>query len=105
MSNNTNPCKADVSEANTGIDTRRQIESMTLGEIKEAKSRLADRINEAINREVKQFSEEYNWGSIAVNVETEIRRCNFDGIYLSDRNAPRHVTRTITIKSDLEEDE
>lgn len=106
MSNNTNPCKADVSEANTGIDTRRQIESMTLGEIKEAKSRLVDRIGEAIEREIEAFSKVYNWGIIRVDVETDVEYCYAEGMYKDKRHAlVSRITRKVIVKSELEEDE
>lgn len=106
MSNNTNPCKADASEANEDIDTRRQIESMTLGEIKEAKRRLADRIGEAIEREVEAFSKVYNWGIIRVDVETDVEYFYAEGMYKDKRHAlVNHITRKVIVKSELEEDE
>lgn len=56
----------------TNANTRTRIEDMTLGEINEARMRLEDKIGEAIQREIDEFSKSYDWGKISVDALMEI---------------------------------
>lgn len=87
-------------ETNKEKDTRRRIEDMTISEIREAKSRLEDRIGEAIEREVEAFSQTYDWGHIGVSVETEIHSTGL-GYIVDKRKYPCRVERNVCVSSDL----
>lgn len=60
-------------KTNNNAPTRRHIEDMTLGEIKEAKSRLGSKIIKAIHNEVSAFRMTYDCGDIDIRVTSTIR--------------------------------
>lgn len=69
----------------TNAVTRRRIEDMTLGEINEARMRLEDKIGEAIQREIDEFSKAYDWGKISVDALMEIEFIEHNHDYLRDK--------------------
>lgn len=92
-------------EPNLSIENRRRIEKMTVDEIREAKMRLEDRIGEAIEREIEEFSKVYDWGHIDVSVDTDIEYCYMEG-QKKDKRMPMIscIKRNVRVKSDLLED-
>lgn len=89
-------------ETTNNTTPRIRIEDMTLGKIKAARLRLESKIGEAIEREIDAFREVYDWGHLAVQVDTDIEYPCFD---TDKRSCPvARITRTINVKSDAIED-
>lgn len=65
--------KMNEKMSDTNTDTRRRIEDMTLGEIKALKTRLEDRIGEAICVAIGDFQRAYDLGDVDLRVDTDIR--------------------------------
>lgn len=87
---------------NTNTNARRRIEDMKLGEIKETKLHLESKISEAIEREIDAFRQTYDWGHLAVQVDTDIEYPRFE---MDKRSCPlARITRIINVKSDAIED-
>lgn len=92
-------------EPNLSIDNRRCIEKMTVDEIRAAKMRLEDRIGEAIEREIEEFSKVYDWGCIDVSVDTDIEYYYMEGQEKNKRMPMAScVKRNVSVKSDLLEE-
>lgn len=80
-----------------GVTPRIRIEDMTLGEIKAAKTRLEDRIGEAICVAIEDFQRTYDLGYVDLSVETDIRRFrDMNGVEVADPTIKYNVNVKFT---------
>lgn len=85
----------EMSDTNT--NNRRRIEDMTLSEIKALKTRLEDRIGEAICVAIEDFQRAYDLGDVDLSVETDIRRFrDMSGVEVADPTIKYNVNVKFT---------